>query len=470
MKDIKMIRFSNRIFFPPFFFALFLFTFGSCRQTIDLRSPDSYAALSKPGEINYPAVFESFWTGMNVNYVFWEIDPTNWDDIWDTYKPRFDALGTKPDGDTDSAQLAYNYFVDMTENIVDGHYMITFSDQFTDKITGRPWYINPVREHLKRRYGWDSREYRMNAVNWQESDADVPPGKNAYDTNYNLFKNVTLPQYIDPAPSALWGSWRKADSYVEDLRAATGHIPTSNGKYILYFFFSQFSLSEFEREYENKSPSTLNSEADDLYNALDQFFADLKDPNAAGIILDLRSNNGGSIVDIGYIIGRFINESFIVDYTKFKSGDGRLDYTPWVPERIIPAPSDLRMDGIGAKPIVLLVNRFSASCAETFTMAIKYLPNGYVIGENTSGMTSSPQDAKNRNGGSFTSGPFYTEVMTASTVTKAWDGKIYEDIGVPPDAIISGDLDALFANPSANARDNRLEHAILRIDGRHVFP
>ncbi|MDR2864544.1 MAG: hypothetical protein LBV68_02920, partial [Spirochaetaceae bacterium] len=94
---------------------------------------------------------------------------------------------------------------------------------------------------------------------------------------------------------------------------------------------------------------------------------------------------------------------------------------------------------------------------------IKYLPNGYVIGENTAGMTSSPQDDKNRNGGSFKSGPFYTDVTTASTVTKCWDGKIYEDIGVPPDAVISGGLDDLFAAP-ANARDNRLERAIRQMD------
>lgn len=129
------------------------------------------------------------------------------------------------------------------------------------------------------------------------------------------------------------------------------------------------------------------------------------------------------------------------------------------------------MHGIGVKPIVLLVNRFAASCAETFTMAIKYLPNGYVIGENTAGMTSSPQDDKNRNGGSFKSGgPFYTEVTTASTLTKAWDGKIYEDIGVPPDIRIAGDLDVLFADP-ADARDTRLEQAIQKIDsGRTAFP
>jgi hypothetical protein len=354
----------------------------------------------------------------------------------------------------------------MTKNIVDGHYAIDFDPLLELR------YIYPNREHAKQRDGWDQRESLMNWTDWQGS---TPPKKGETSTQYNLFENVTLPKYIDKSDPLTYssGSWKKeADQYYTDLRAAAGHIPLSDGsgQYILYFFFSDFAITEFEYEFAKKSPSTLNPEAIALQDALNMFYADIKDPNAAGIILDLRNNNGGDVSDIGYIAGRFINESFIVDYTKFKSGDGRLDYTPWVPERIIAAPEQYRMHDIGVKPIVLLVNRFSASCAETFTMAIKYLPNGYVIGENTAGMTSSPQDDKNRNGGSFKSGPFYSYVNTASTLTKAWDGKIYEDIGVPPDAIIAGDLDDLFASP-AGVRDNRLEQAIQKIDPKRItFP
>lgn len=185
MKYTKIINFSHRLFLSSCLAVIFLFGFGSCRQTLDLHSPDSYASLSPAGSINYPAVFESFWKGMNVDYLFWEIDPTNWDDIWDTYKPRFDALGTKPVDDNNSAWLAYNYFVDMTENIVDGHYGIEFA--------GKP-RISPNRVHLKLRDGWDQRESLMNWVDWVDTAA--PPKKGETSTHYNLFANVTRPKYI----------------------------------------------------------------------------------------------------------------------------------------------------------------------------------------------------------------------------------------------------------------------------------
>ena len=46
---------------------------SGCRKTI-ASTPE---ATSYPGD-NYPDVFQSFWNGMNTNYVFWGIDTTNW--------------------------------------------------------------------------------------------------------------------------------------------------------------------------------------------------------------------------------------------------------------------------------------------------------------------------------------------------------------------------------------------------------
>ena len=41
---------------------------------------------------NWAQAFESYWSGMNHNYVFWSIDPTDWDAVYKQYKPKFDAL------------------------------------------------------------------------------------------------------------------------------------------------------------------------------------------------------------------------------------------------------------------------------------------------------------------------------------------------------------------------------------------
>ena len=66
---------------------------SACRKDApELMNPNESRMTSTPSQ-----VFETFWRAMNNTYVFWDIDPTDWDKIHDDYLPRFrelDALET----------------------------------------------------------------------------------------------------------------------------------------------------------------------------------------------------------------------------------------------------------------------------------------------------------------------------------------------------------------------------------------
>src|ERR1700678_3891263 len=96
-----------------------LLAFAGCRKTIS-SVPE---ATSYPGD-NYPDIFQSFWNGMNTNYVFWGIDTTNWDNMYTVYKPLFDQLTVF---DSAHESLAEQYFEQMTKGLIDSHYTLDFN-------------------------------------------------------------------------------------------------------------------------------------------------------------------------------------------------------------------------------------------------------------------------------------------------------------------------------------------------------
>src|SRR5271154_5957134 len=96
----------------------FLCSFNSCDKfSPTVKAPTSYT------DDNYSNTFEAFWNGMNTNYVFWDVDPTDWNQMYNTYKPLFAKMG--PFNATNNI-LAENYFTEMTSNIIDSHYTLTF--------------------------------------------------------------------------------------------------------------------------------------------------------------------------------------------------------------------------------------------------------------------------------------------------------------------------------------------------------
>ena len=355
---------------------LVLVTATSCRDDFDhMKSPDEYTDSS------FDEVFEAFWNGMNNNYVFWDTDPTDWDGIYSKYKPLFRDLDIN---DVSDRQKSREYFVEMTENLIDSHYTLFFTDETLESVMPsltrktKQGLLHPMIPHD---YFYD----RLDAL---------------YLSNTKKFSGDFTINGEDKSLTIVAGTIKDYES-------------------IVYIHFSGFVLGEsFGR-------------IDAITEVLNHFgnLVSAKGKNLKGIIIDIRSNGGGNSDDNDFFLGQLIDRPVHYGYTRSKGGNGRLDYTPWVPAILKLQPNSAKITA----PIVAVADLYSFSMAEITTMAIKELPNGYFVGETTWGAHGPLIDDTNAlNGGVFKS-PFFESVYTSSLMFKNRDGQLLENKGVTPD-------------------------------------
>lgn len=132
------------------------------------------------------------------------------------------------------------------------------------------------------------------------------------------------------------------------------------GVIIIPAFYSDF-------EAEQRGDKNFKSTTRDVQKLLDE----LKSQNVKGIIIDLRNNGGGSLEEAIKLTGLFIKNGPVV---QIRNSDGNI--------RVEDDP-DSAIDYSG--PLVVLVNRFSASASEIFSAAIQDYGRGLIIGEQTYG-------------------------------------------------------------------------------------
>jgi carboxyl-terminal processing protease len=91
----------------------------------------------------------------------------------------------------------------------------------------------------------------------------------------------------------------------------------------------------------------------------------------SGIVVDLRNNGGGSLLEATTLTGLFIDKGPVV---QVRNSSGRISLEE-------DTDSGMAWDG----PLAVLVNRYSASASEIFAAAIQDYGRGVVIGEPTYG-------------------------------------------------------------------------------------
>ncbi|WP_212001619.1 S41 family peptidase [Chitinophaga sp. HK235] len=373
-----------------------LATMASCRKDLpQLNDPQNYVSA------NFNEVFDAFWTGMNNNYVFWDIDTVNWDQIYKTYKPLFAQLNVN---DSNDVRKAYTYFKQMTAGLVDSHYTLTFADTWLADSAA----VNPA---FLRKLG---------------SPGFHPP----IDIRHFYY---TLPaNYLDAGQRGFTNT-SDSSQYV----AVSGTINQN----ILYFFFSDFQLK-----------TLFNTDTANGFKTVEQYFFDnlATRTDLKGIIIDVRGNRGGALEDLDFLLGKMITRPQFFGYTRSKMGNGRLDYSPWALAYVKPQAGSKAI----TIPIVVLADAWSVSMAEITTMAVKTFPNGHFVGERTWGANGPLTGNVFYNGGQFTTG-WLTQVYTSSLMFKYKDGNIYEGKGFPPDLAVPYDLASLNAG-----RDPQLEAAV----------
>lgn len=100
---------------------------------------------------------------------------------------------------------------------------------------------------------------------------------------------------------------------------------------------------------------------------------DLKKQNAKSIVLDLRGNPGGLLMEAVKVTNNFVPQNKLVVFTKGKTKDNYKSYTT----------SSEPVDTI--IPLVVLISRGSASASEIVAGAIQDLDRGVIIGQRSFG-------------------------------------------------------------------------------------
>jgi carboxyl-terminal processing protease len=177
----------------------------------------------------------------------------------------------------------------------------------------------------------------------------------------------------------------------------------------------------------------------DLKNALQQ----AKDQGAKGIILDLRNNPGGLLNEATEVIGQFVKDGTAL---KVKDAQGTV--------RAIPAGRD----GIATDiPMVVLINKGSASAAEITAGAIQDYKRAQLIGETTFGTGTVLNQFRLSDGSALL---LATELWLTPNERVIWHQGIKPDVEVKLPTTISPSLPeterTLTAEDLKNIKDTQL--------------
>ncbi|WP_312769433.1 carboxy terminal-processing peptidase [Epilithonimonas sp.] len=145
---------------------------------------------------------------------------------------------------------------------------------------------------------------------------------------------------------------------IEDTFARSIVVNSKNGKKYGFIYLPSFNV-DFE------DPKGRNA-SDDIKNELIK----LKKENIEGIILDLRSNGGGSLTEVGDIMGLFMNAG---PYVQVKDSRGKIQVL-----------SNKSNEPIWTGPLVVMQNELSASASEILAGAFQDYGRAAIIGSPSS--------------------------------------------------------------------------------------
>ena len=442
----------------------------SCRPQSDLSR--DFAELRTWGD-----VFDIFWKRMSTNYLFWSLDYDSglaWDGIYDEYMPRFDALGAVTDasrpaaGQKENTETAFRYFFDITKGLSDGHYALKITD--TD---GNIIIANPMGYRTMREFGISDDDI----FSYMAGNPISGPG---YDAYMGLAEENTarIAEYvfgITQQGTAMGNAYGFQEmEYVDDGKGFA-ILLGKNGDGVVYFSFNAFSFLPYVMP-EQGGEGASNAVTDILTSFLDK----ITEEDTTGVVIDIRGNGGGMVMDLYLLWSGFLCEG--LDEVTFaqsrrKASEGRTDYGAWMDFTI-----SRQWDGWEGRPfdkdvpIAVLVNENCLSCAEMsslFFMALRDY-HGYEVrffgGEHTGGgfgalyydeTDNTPVSEDNYNGGIAYAPPYIELIYTPYLQMRYIGGRSYEGEGIPVDEPIAFDCDAF-----RRGEDARLDAAFDWIAGR----
>lgn len=141
---------------------------------------------------------------------------------------------------------------------------------------------------------------------------------------------------------------------IEDTFARSIIVNSADGKK-----YGLINLPSFNADFED--PSGRNA-SDDIKNELIK----LKTQNVQGIILDLRNNGGGSLTEVGDIMGLFMNAGA---YVQVKDSSGKIQTL-----------KNKQSTPLWTGPLIIMQNELSASASEILAGAMRDYGRAVIIG------------------------------------------------------------------------------------------
>ena len=355
-------------------------------------------------------VFEAFWHGMNNSYAFWDIDPTDWDRVYDEYLPRFRALDDLETLDNETLLALYT---EVCKDLIDHHLNITILNLDAPDPKENKISINPGNNEVK------TRNYYHNPLVGQLIKGCIEVNRNA----------GRIEEYTE-------GIYQNNDDPSDYMAAISYKIDG-----VIYFRLSAFNLS---------GALELDPEGPVVQVVRNYHRMILETPDIKGVIIDVRDNGGGAVADMQQILAPLIDTETLIGYTRSKEGLGRLDYGPWVPCILAPAEQHRKVEA----PVVVLANIWSVSMSEMTSMAVSVLANGCIVGERTFGGTG-PLAGDYIFAYSGVASNACVKIYTSTSMMKDAKGVIHEGVGVTPDIESLQDEQGLL-----NGVDSQLERAL----------
>ena len=394
--------------------AAIALTFSSCRKT-----PDYVPYLGGNSDLAYSTYSEQFdvlWNNINTGYVFWDVDTTDWDAVYEEYMPKFEELDMRKPWSVTTEELQVMY-EEIMGGLVDHHMLVKIKNLYPVSMNLiNPSYvvsINPANNEIKKRDYYYKESHKI-------ADELSKFNKNLASNSVSGYK-------------VAYSGYEKVNTAEVQVTVCYILFELPDGRYIPYLWQNGYKMSVIM--------SGLNNATSPYYKAaqlIDKWKnAALKTSKnkLAGVILDNRCNNGGYLSDLNYVVSPFIKKDLEVIYTRYKEGPGRLEHSVWSPVSIKASSEnrDLASENI---PYVVLSNIYSISMGEITTYNISQMPTGYVIGERTYGATGPlVSDAIDMTyGGPF--GDIETEshyVYTSTYEIKTHEGFVPEGVGFTPD-------------------------------------
>jgi len=116
-----------------------------------------------------------------------------------------------------------------------------------------------------------------------------------------------------------------------------------------------------------------------------------------GLIIDVRTNGGGSDATALAFASRFTGSSFAASYVQVRNGPAHEDLDALTARMIAPRGSWQYL-----RPVVVITGRAGFSATESFIAAMRTLPNVTVIGDTTGGASGNPASFALGRGWSYT--------------------------------------------------------------------